>query len=292
MESAVFGEISDSEKFTKTPVPISKSPGTSPSIRSMTQTVIVSLVETVTHDITYGCALPKNFKKGIMMFDPKKGMSSDINDFRPISLLNTDYKIVMKLLKERLLRHLGKVVSTEQSCMSESKNIYYSLNKLREVVAMANQTRTNKLLLSIDFDHAFDRVNHKFLWKDLESMKLDEKIVKVLKNLYDDTKSIIQVNRNITREIKIESGVRQGCPMSMVLFVLYIEPSLLKLKERKIDISVYADDLTMVVGKIEKINVIKKLIDDFILDSGAQINKKKCVALELGPVNRISLSTL
>lgn len=47
-------QLSDSENFCKTPVPISKSPTTSPSIRSMTQTVIVSLAETVTHDITYG----------------------------------------------------------------------------------------------------------------------------------------------------------------------------------------------------------------------------------------------
>lgn len=46
--------VSDDEKFTKTPVPLSKSPATSPSIRTMTQTVIVSLAETVTHDITYG----------------------------------------------------------------------------------------------------------------------------------------------------------------------------------------------------------------------------------------------
>lgn len=52
--SIVRDKFSDSGNFTKTPVPLSKSPGTSPSIRSMTQTVIVSLAETVTHDITYG----------------------------------------------------------------------------------------------------------------------------------------------------------------------------------------------------------------------------------------------
>lgn len=54
METAILKQQSVSEAFTKTPVPLSKSPATSPSIRSMTQTVIVSLAETVTHDITYG----------------------------------------------------------------------------------------------------------------------------------------------------------------------------------------------------------------------------------------------
>lgn len=52
--SVDYDKLSDNENFSKTPVPLSKSPVTSPSIRSMTQTVIVSLAETVTHDITYG----------------------------------------------------------------------------------------------------------------------------------------------------------------------------------------------------------------------------------------------
>jgi hypothetical protein len=53
MEPTVQKQENDNETFSKTPKPLSKSPGTSPSIRNMTQTVIVSLAETVTHDITY-----------------------------------------------------------------------------------------------------------------------------------------------------------------------------------------------------------------------------------------------
>lgn len=54
MEPSAFDQKCETQEFTKTPIPLSKSPGHSPSIRSMTQTVIVSLAETVTHNITYG----------------------------------------------------------------------------------------------------------------------------------------------------------------------------------------------------------------------------------------------
>jgi Reverse transcriptase (RNA-dependent DNA polymerase) len=89
-------------------------------------------------------------------------------------------------------------------------------------------------LFSLDLNKAFDQVNHNYLWKCLECYGFPIQIIAVLKNLFKNATSKVLINGFLSNAIRMKRSVRQGCPFSMALFVLYIEP-LLKAIDREIE---------------------------------------------------------
>lgn len=235
------------------------------------------------NDANSGTAVPKDFKRGSIILIPKNNNPKTVNEYRPISLLNVDYKLFMKCLKVRLQKHIPEFISKQQTCLDKKNNIFCTLNKLREEVVNANTGRKNRLLLGVDFDHAFDRVDHRYLWEVMQDIGFDQSFIAVIKNMYTDVTSTLQVNNGSTREIKVKSGVRQGCPLSMLLFAITMEPLLTKLKDSGVVALAYADDLSLVIKNQSDIETVKKCIDSYCHCSGSQLNIEKCKAVELGP---------
>ena len=101
--------------------------------------------------------------------------------------------------------------------------------------------------------------------------------------MYDGATSIIQVNQDYKNEIVIKRGVRQGCPMSMILFVIGIETLISLLEKKNINLNAYADDVTLLITTIQEIDISKEQIDIFSRFSGALLSPNKYEAIELGP---------
>jgi Reverse transcriptase (RNA-dependent DNA polymerase) len=152
-------------------------------------------------------------------------------------------------------------------------------------------------LFSLDLNIAFDQVNHDFLWKCLEQFGFPGQIIAVLKNLYKNATSRVLVNGCLSNDIKIRRSVRQGCPLSMDLFVLYIEPLLksidLEIKGLELDAVelkplAYADDVCFIVRGDEEADRVFDKIQEFCGESGATLsyNKSKFLRInkcQLGP---------
>lgn len=95
------------------------------------------------------------------------------------------------------------------------------LNILREGIVETNDMKINRLLLSTDFDHAFDRVSHAYLWKVMEKLNFSPAVVNIFNGIYKEASSSLQINNCSNLEIEIKCGVRQGV-LCQRFYLLYL----------------------------------------------------------------------
>ena len=171
----------------------------------------------------------ENFSNGVITLIPKKGKSKELKDFRPISMLNTDYKLFTKIIANRISGCIEEVIGEGQTAVINGKSCIDNLDVLRTLIFKAQQSKAMKFaLLSLDLEKAFDVVNHDRLWETLEKFNLPREIITVIQRLYSNASSQVLVNGSLTSFINIGRSVRQGCPLSMVLFVMFRRGSMLR----------------------------------------------------------------
>lgn len=248
-------------------------------------TIKEAVVEVI-NEINRGVQIPQSFTEGIIVLVPKTAAPKEIKELRPISLLNTDYKLYMRCMKARASRCVGKLLGNNQVCAVPGQSIMNALCHLREEVVLSNINRTKKLMLNLDLDHAFDRVSHGYLWWVLERYNFPKKFIENIKNLYNNAYSRLQINRDTSNVINIRCSVRQGCPMSMLLFVLYLQPFIELLKTDTTKPTAFADDITLMVQDMTELGRIKQKADVFCGITNASLNTDKCRGLFIGSNSR------
>lgn len=161
---------------------------------------------------------PPEFSEGIIILIPKSNTPTTIRDYRPITLLNTEYKIFGNIICNGLR-------GVEQTSGIPGRKITNNLTKIRNTIMyFSDQHNEQAQLLTLDFEKAFDNIDHEYLYLVLEHMQITPTIIKVIRQLYSNAQSKIQINGYFTQSIPLQSAVRQGCPLSMILFSVAIEP--------------------------------------------------------------------
>lgn len=164
-----------------------------------------------------------SFVEGIITLIPKKDKSHKITDKRPISMLNCDYKLFKKILYNRMQPLLESLIGPGQAACLSEKSCIANLKVLRNITIKSENSKCFKgTIVSLDLEKAFDRVNHNFLWLTMEKYGFPVQFVNCLRNLYSKASSKVLFNGMLTNEFPIKSSVRQGCPLSMALFILYM----------------------------------------------------------------------
>ncbi len=146
-----------------------------------------------------------------------------LKNWRPISLLNTDYTILAKLIANRLKTVLPLLINNDQTGYLRKRFIGENIRLLQDISFFTKQTHTTTLFLSIDFEKAFYSFNWNFLLKVLKHVNFGEKIIGYIKMMYNNIESTIINNGRTRGYFKLERGIRQGCPLSAYLFILTIE---------------------------------------------------------------------
>ena len=224
---------------------------------------------------------------------PKKGDISDVKNWRPISLLNVDYKILAKALSLRLFELLPSVISEEQTCSLKGRKISHNLSTIRDCVRIAQDDNLNACMISVDQMKAFDRVSWNFLFKILLRMNFSREFLSWIKLLYADISSRVKVNGTYSGSFVVERGVRQGCPLSPMLYVLFSEalnalingnPNIkgFVINSFEFKLSQFADDLTSLLIGDESIFSFFVSLSSFGRVSGALVNPLKTKAIWLG----------
>ncbi|XP_026476274.1 uncharacterized protein LOC113381813, partial [Ctenocephalides felis] len=184
------------------------------------------------------------------------------------------------------------IINQGQSCCMDKRNIVHNLITVRNLVAYYNIKQNEKAsLINIDFKKAFDMMSQDYLLHVLRKISIPDKITKVIMNLNKNATSRLQINGNLSEYIKIERSVRQGCPLSMILFVIGLDPLLEELENKlegqniitkNVKILAYADDVTLIVkSNSEEIKSLE-IIKSYCKSSGAEINEQKSTFLSLG----------
>ena len=222
--------------------------------------------------------------------DPKL-MSS----YRPISLLNVDYKILTKLLSRRLEKCLEKIVHIDQTCAVPNRSILDNCHLIRDIIEYANQKNINAILLSVDQEKAFDRVSHFYMLRVLDAFGLGQNFVKWISIIYSDITSSVIVNHFISDKFPVLRSVRQGCCLSPLLYILCLEPILRKIrndanvqgfqipgKKEQQKIIAFADDGNFSLSNEKSVETVLKHFEFFELASGSKLNKTKTKGMFLG----------
>ena len=135
-----------------------------------------------------------------------------VDELRPITLLNCDYKILSKLLVLRIKPVLPKVIKSGQLCSVGRKNILFGINNVISSILYANQKNVGACLLSLDFFKAYDRVFLPFLLNVMKVMGFGGKFCSWVEMLHLGAKTTF-ILRRMTRSISVSFSIRQGDPL-------------------------------------------------------------------------------
>lgn len=255
----------------------------SPLFLAMTKEIFEEEALTDSQNLSYITLIPKESD------DP-----TNMKHFRPISLLNVDYKIITKALTTKLSTVMPHLIHPDQTCSVKGRNIQQSNHFIRDVISLAHDKQLDNSILSLDQTKAFDRVSHSFLHKVLKQMNFGPYFRKWIQIIYKQPTSQILVNHILSGVIQLSRSVRQGDPLSPLAYILTLEPLLNKIRSDKEikgihipgegvrKIVAYADDTSFFPGDDNSIRKILDTFRHFGRGSGSQINESKSQILAIG----------
>merc|ERR1711867_122064 len=217
----------------------------------------------------YRCQLSREFiiksnKEGVTRLAPKVVGVPCVDELRPITLLNCDYKILSKWLVKRMKPVLPVVIRSGQLCTVGKKNILFGVNNILSSILDVKQRKSEACLLTLDFFKAYDRVLLDFLIRVMKKMNFGDKFTTWILMLHEGASTRL-ILTGLTRAIQLRFSIRQGDPLAMLLYIIYIEPLLWTL-EKKISglrvknivqkLEAYCDDVNITTEKLEDFEVV------------------------------------
>jgi len=252
-------------------------------------------VHMVNECLSHGVLAPSQRHGLITLICKDPDHPEKLTNWRPISLLNVDYKVISKVLTNRLSKVIGNIVHIDQTCAVPGRSILDNVHLIRNIMDYVNQKDLPCAFISLDQSKAFDRVSHEYLFRALQAYGFGDSFISWVKLLYNDICSSVIVNGFISDPFSVQCSVRQGCGLSPLLYVLSIEPFAIKIRQdthiKGLDLpgtdsesrlSQYADDTTCIITSITSASRIIFISDLYSQASGALLNKSKSRAMWLG----------
>ncbi|CAI5466175.1 unnamed protein product [Closterium sp. Yama58-4] len=253
---------------------------------------VLKLVE----DFEKDALLPEPFMTAVTILLHKKGAREQLGNYRPITLLSVLYKLVAKVLANRIKKVLPQVISERQYGFIPGRRLADAVSTVADVIDAAAEGDEDWLLLLVDFQKAYDSVSRDFLFATMEKMGFPGKFIAWTKGLHEGAGTKLMVNGWLGDRIGMEKGVRQGCPLAPYLFLCAAEPLCQEAERRGLGIRKrgvggltyvgYADDTTLALHGQEQVVAAKQLLDEFGLRSGLYINQEKTKLMPLGKNRR------
>ena len=215
-----------------------------------------------------------------------------LTNYRPISLINTDVKIITKVLAERLKYVLPSIIHCTQTAVYGRK-IDQNIHLVRDLIEISNREDDTTAFLFLDQEKAFDRVNHEFLFKTMKAFGVGDTFIGWIRTIYSNASSILNINGYFSETIALQRGVRQGCPLSSLLYVLVIEVLATQLRmnpnivgftvggEKIVSVH-YMDDTTIIIKQNRCFKEVIKELTLYEEASEAKVNYKKTKGLWTG----------
>ena len=222
----------------------------------------------------------------------KKGPRENVENYRPISLLGTDYTVIAKLLSTQLSSLLSSLIHPDQTGFVRGRCIHDSVSSIFDLADYCQTLNRPGYLFLLDLRKAYDTLDRSFLFHALRHLGLPPSFLTIINSLYTNSSMHLYVNGVVGRSIPVRSGVRQGCPLAPQLFICAIELShrfsRIVLPAFRVNSRVsrlmtcYADDVTIFVENPPTLDNVLLLLNDFASVSNERPNLNKCAIIPVG----------
>ncbi len=257
---------------------------------------IVRLLQAAFEDIrTHGVDSSTSFARGwIAPIYKEKGERTRVVNYRPITLLNTDYKLLSKALAVRLAEVAPKLIHKAQAGFVPGRKIHNHTQLARLMIHWTEANEADGAIVALDQEKAYDKIAHDYLWKVLERFGMPPGFIELVKSLYANAETSVMVNGILSKAYRIYRGVRQGDPLSCLLFDLAIEPlsAMIRTSEIKgfsiprcnetLKAVLFADDTTVYLSRCDDFRVLQEILDTWCSAAKARFNIGKTEIIPLG----------
>lgn len=239
-------------------------------------------------------AAQTEYVKGLMALLYKKGDKELPANYRPITLLNTDEKLETKCLATRMGLILPSIIHPDQAGFVPGRDILDQVKLAKVIAEYCEVTEQNGCLIALDQEKAYDRIDHSYQWEILAAYGVPGSFIQRIQALYANATTQVMINRKLSCSFPVNRGVRQGDPMSCLLFDLAIEPLAESLRRStlhgiripgqagRIICKLFADDTQLYLAKHDSPREAMGLAENWTIASTAKFNKGKTEVLPLG----------
>ena len=232
--------------------------------------------------------VPKKWNECRVTLLHKGGHKSkeELKNYRPIALTNTIGKIFSAVLNERLCEWIERVtvLGEEQNGFRTDRRAEDNIFVVNEMIERKKNEGGKLYLGFLDIEKAYDRVSREMLCKVLEKVGLSEKIVNIIRSMYEDTKAKYRLGNIETEWVRSERGVRQGCILSPTLFSLYTEELAVRMRRMNAGVKVgtdrlclllYADDVVVMSECADELQSLLDVVGQYGRDFGVRFSSEK-----------------
>ena len=236
-----------------------------------------------------------HFKDANISLFFKKGDPTLAANYRPISSMNTDCKMYTNLVNSRLQPWACAKIHPDQKGFIPFRYITEHTRLATAVAHMASTTGTNGYILSLDQAKAYDRVDQSWLIHVLHTMGIDADLVSMIADIVHNCRSRVRINGGYSCLFSLRRGVRQGDPLSCLLFNFAIEPLAMRLRRiisgfqvpglPPVRLIMYADDTNLFLSTNDDVSSIKTGLDVASFAIGSKFNHEKSIVKAIGSLD-------
>ena len=236
--------------------------------------------------------IPREWKNGHIVKLPKKGDITLCKNWRGIMLLSVPSKVMTRIILERLKDAVDTKLRPEQAGFRKEKSCTDQIASLRIIIEQSLEWNSSLYLNFIDFQKAFDSVDRNTIWKLLQHYGIPSIYIKIIQELYDDAACQVIHNGKLTEPFNIQTGVRQGCMLSPMIFLIVVDWIM---RESTKDVKTgiqwtlttsledldFADDICLTSQKQQHIQQKTNKLSQEASKTGLKINKDKTEIMKI-----------
>jgi len=232
--------------------------------------------------------VPDEWKQGIITLVPKTSENSNnLDDWRPISLLSSVYKLFMSLIQRRLMPWIVQTgrLSPRQKGSLPRNGLQEHVYCLKTAVSDFLHQSSKLFIAFIDIKDAFGSLDHDIMIESLTTAGYPDLYIDITKDIYSNSPFQVKTSSGLTKPIKRQRGIIQGCPWSVIAFEQGVDKWL-----RCIDncyernhyptpVQGYVDDVSLTAKSDSEIKKMALITDHFMNESGMEVKHRKCAVL-------------